>query len=659
MPITKCKICGSKSKNLSKIWPEPESLTKLPLEEWQVNWWAERPVLDSCCVVCATVISVFFIAREDFDIPGENLRITQLKARTIAPSQRYLLTLDPLSAYMFDDMDDWTKAAIIINPLVNTCLGTYEPCGRLPVNSGSAEALGLARTWLDTCRVQHPECTIQVGHYVPTRLLNISHADPKLVLREEVETAQDDIKYVALSHCWGGSQPLKTLRSNIDPHRVGIPLKNLPATFKDAIKVVRSLGLRYIWIDSLCIVQDDSDDWVREAEQMGKVYGNAELVLAAAVASSANDGFLRDRPVIYGGRVSFKLNTEPDPIESDYRLVTHFIHQENSPLDGRAWTFQERLLAKRYLTYGNDELRWECLKESYCECGWVFTEQPGDNQKMNLDSMFELTPASDLIGLWNNIVWQYSQRGLTVRSDKLVAISSVASRFQSKYGGTYLAGLWKEDLIHGLLWDVSSNSNDPRSPENFYAPSWSWASINMDSTNGFSMPSKWEITLVDIMNASVTPSTTNSFGPVSSGTIQLRGKVIQSTFHINTSKYVKPWIKPFEIGIEWNNLFLDLPLVAYGSTLDHTTGKTITSARRISFTEKDSPQEVSATYSIWVLPLLATDRFVYGLVLGLSPKHPGRFERLGCGSFGHSSKKIGTLTKYILTKYKSQEITIV
>ncbi|KAI1207224.1 HET-domain-containing protein [Annulohypoxylon truncatum] len=722
MPLTNCPVCGSRPNGPSSIWPEPESLTELPLGKWNVNipdLQVEKLALDNCCAICATSALVLFAAGKKFGSIADSEARMGFFAHNVAPSQRYLLSIhlpDPILRVLAGS----EEMCILFNPFMNSPLREmYEPCGELPVNSGSLETLGLAKRWLETCRIQHPECTAQGGHYVPTRLLDTNQGDIKLVFREEVEVSQGGIKYVALSYCWGGSQPLRTLKNNMSSHRVRMPFENLPATFKDAIKVVRSLGLRYIWIDSLCIVQDDQEDWVREAEQMERVYNNAELVLAAAVASSANDGFLRDRPRAKGGRINLRLNdtnaasqsdqepdledksdirAEPDLIQCDYRVIFQDTHTGASklPLDERAWAYQERLLARRYLIFGRDEIRWECLEDSYCECGWVFTDTSRIRQKMNLENMFlsaskchtqtegwcdniedyrnRILSASKYhaqTAVWCDIVEDYSKRELTVRSDKLVALSAIASRFQSKYGGTYLAGIWKEHLIHGLLWHLQNSypsgpesPNSANSPEDFYIPSWSWASINVgDYYVSYGRINKvtsyGECSCAYIVNASVTPSTTNCFGPVSSGSIQLRAQVIQSTIRFYTNKNREPYIEPFDTNLEHSRLLLDLPLAAYDAALDHTSGEIIASARRINYAEKDSLRATLTTCSTWILPLTAKGKRLYYLALGPSPKQPGCFERLGMGWFWAKWENASKTADYISTKYKTDEITLV
>lgn len=506
------------------------------------------------------------------------------------------------------------------------------------MNSGSSKAFELVKRWFYKCKKYHPSCAFTSESFTPSRILDVSHEDPKLILREDL---RDAIEYVALSHCWGMFQPLKTVRSNLDSHRKGIPLETLPVTFRDVVKVTRMIGLRYLWIDSLCILQEeDKKDWEQEASQMGEVYGNAELVLAATVASSPDAGFLRNRPEFDLGHASALLDGQTMPIESRYHLIFEHdsMYTGNGPLDGRAWAFQERLLARRYLAYGSSEARWECRQDSFCECGWVSAEAQSSQRGRSLDNMLATTLPSDRKDLWVNICRTYTQRKLTVASDKLVALSAVASRFQSKYGDTYLAGLWKENLIPSLLWWPGYNGK----PVDFYAPSWSWVSIDTNFLS-FDVPIEESSTLARVVDASVTTSTANEFGTVSKGNIRLRGRAFGAILHtvvgkdLNEAEYPSdepryPWggctveipgLPPYE-----PSCLLDMPVVAYDSKGDKR-GYTEAPARRIYFTERISEQEYLARYSALVLPLLISDAVIFSLILGPSPKHPGCLERLG------------------------------
>ncbi|KAK4231568.1 heterokaryon incompatibility protein-domain-containing protein [Podospora fimiseda] len=182
--------------------------------------------------------------------------------------------------------------------------------------------------------------------------------------------------YAALSYCWGSDQmvTLTTTKSTYEEHRRGIGLDLLPKTLKDAVIVCRGLKIEYLWIDALCIVQDDADDWRYESAQMQEVYGNSYITIAAHQAESCVDGFLGQqsfgqpawqRPfyVLIGTGESIKMHL-PTGSES-------WKWREGSPLMRRGWTLQEALLPRRILYYTGHELVWECDTKILCECGHI------------------------------------------------------------------------------------------------------------------------------------------------------------------------------------------------------------------------------------------------------------------------------------------------
>ncbi|KAI0896640.1 heterokaryon incompatibility protein-domain-containing protein [Annulohypoxylon nitens] len=692
MSLIKCPTCGSEFEDSSSIWPKPRSLPHY-ISHWKVRWRAEKPLTYKCCVICATVISVISHIEEKSGSVIDCSR-DDLKVHSMTPGQPPLLTLYP-TFLLPHKTSSFNKVALIMNLGVGTPpRETSQLWREISVNGGSQETLGLAKNWLDICKAQHPNCNIQEGHYVPSRLLDVDQDGVKLVLREDLKGFQDGIQYVALSHCWGRSQPLKTTEKNMRTHTKGIPFGSLPATFKDAIKVVRSLGLRYVWIDSLCIIQDNKDDWEQESEQMGMVYGHAELVLAASSASSSNDGFLQARRCMKTDHVRFNphdlnvslnlkdgesdFNVDSGSIQCDYRIISEQDHEEKLPLDKRAWPYQERLLATRYLSFRHDEILFECSKGTHCECGWAVARHNFVHYTKNLRNMLEYETKMERYRVWEDIVGDYCHRELTMRSDKLVALSAVASKLQTKFGDTYLAGLWGKNFVRELLWMVAFYGHTPvsdvSSPEPYYAPSWSWTSVD---ARDIYFPHTFlgdDLLLIHLNEASTIPSTPNRFGPVSSGFIRLQGRPIQSTLHIFppglfkrfklflypiNPKYRGRWIKFPTTALKLESLHLDLLLTVSGSVPDHTSRGTMMSARRINYGEKDSMQESPAKYSVLVLPIMADRDKTHILVLGPSLKQPGCYERLGYGALKNPRGGPSEMKDYICTKFEIQELTLV
>ncbi|KAI5867452.1 heterokaryon incompatibility protein-domain-containing protein [Durotheca rogersii] len=405
----------------------------------------------------------------------------------------------------------------------------------------SAAAICTAKAWLQTCLEQHESCWPELPvPAVPTRLLDVGDGahDDRIFLLDG--SAAVDNRYVALSHCWGIAQQLRTTKVSLESHRrEGISGDRLPCTFRDAARVVRALGLRYVWIDSLCIVQDDVEDWRREAERMADVYRNAHLVLAAARGASDDEGFLGPRP-LGGGRVDFVTATRDSSGTGGRRLVLHLLPSsppddhahptDGEPLSLRAWCLQERYLARRAIHYGARQTFWECARTRVAEDGdacslpgdqlsrvarsagvptTVFnlfsprgaaTAGDGDGNNDKNDDVDENggdgdgDEGDDVIANyadWYAMIEEYTGRGITRDSDRLPALLGLAHALGAVTGDRHIVGIWFGGLLEGLAWCAAAPSSSPSSssppaeeeagpltrPVDYPAPSWSWIAV--------------------------------------------------------------------------------------------------------------------------------------------------------------------------------------
>ena len=170
--------------------------------------------------------------------------------------------------------------------------------------------------------------------------------------------------YVAFSHCWGKSAMFTTMNT-VDSLRERIDLDTLPLSFQDAITVTRGLKIRYLWIDSLCIIQDNKDDWDREAARMQHVFSNATCVIAASSASSSSEGFLRlERPT----RPSVTMRSPSGALLYVCKSIDNFHRDvEDAVLNKRGWVLQERALARRSIHFTSTQVYMECGKGVHCE----------------------------------------------------------------------------------------------------------------------------------------------------------------------------------------------------------------------------------------------------------------------------------------------------
>ncbi|OIW24598.1 HET-domain-containing protein, partial [Coniochaeta ligniaria NRRL 30616] len=345
--------------------------------------------------------------------------------------------------------------------------------------------------WLNQCFTTHKACSLLVNktRTLPSRLVDISSGIPRLL---EVQDSTSFLPYATMSHCWGSHLPLRLLSSNITDLQSEIPVDQLSRSFRDAVQILGWLGLSYIWIDCLCIIQDSPADWDKESASMADVYSNSYCNIAAAHAVDGRDGCFVERDPRLLKPLKVDLNWGPE-LGSYYAILWAYWRKKvlEAPLNTRAWVCQERYLAPRNLFFGETELYWECCENSASETfplslppGAVVLRKSLDphitgaalRRKNNLSAIPEL----DAFSLWNQIVGDYSNGKLTYSEDKLVALSGMASMMQKYTQSEYLAGLWRKYLPSQLLWsvyDIQWVASKER-PTVYTAPSWSWASMH-------------------------------------------------------------------------------------------------------------------------------------------------------------------------------------
>ncbi|GAB1314570.1 hypothetical protein MFIFM68171_04780 [Madurella fahalii] len=297
--------------------------------------------------------------------------------------------------------------------------------------------------------------------------------------------------YAALSHCWGGDIPGKTVKRNVEARKFGIPNRDIALTFRDAIRITRELGIRYLWIDALCIIQDSAEEWAQESVKMMSLYAMATVTISALEARSSSAGILKRQSI------PFAVLSDDYVAQMNLRPFPESLGE--CPLDSRAWCMQERLLAPAILHFGEEQMFWKCRIHQAYEDGRVDPE--GTWYYDNVSSFMKLRKSINLgttgeWGTWYHIVEDYSRRNLTVASDKLPAIAGAAQTFREaqscRTAPTYVAGLWKQDIRRGIAWGAHYHHGANRKvggyasdrcavltrPRQQRAPSWSWASVD-------------------------------------------------------------------------------------------------------------------------------------------------------------------------------------
>jgi Heterokaryon incompatibility protein (HET) len=396
-------------------------------------------------------------------------------------------------------------------------------------------------SWLSLCTKDHPKCSSDPAP-LPTRVIDIGESGSTSSCRL-YEPKGEIAEYVTLSHCWGNdpSQILKTDASTLKDYTTCIVWESLSKTFQDAISITRRLGIRYIWIDSLCIIQNDVADWERESANMANIYQKSYLTLAAAASSSGAGGLFVDRD---GEFLEINLPQSTFSKPPSIRVRRERPHRSLNPtakcdpLSTRAWAYQERLLARRIIHFSSEELIWECRTKEDCECGGksnYFDEIHFGSEKARFENMRLKGRYNDQ---WHELVQVYTMLDLSFEDDRLPALSGIAS--QLFYERQYLAGLRKDRLHEDLFWIASFWKTYPkasltRRPVKYRGPSWSWTSLEApiqfyDWRSSFKQRSEEmhdPSVNLEIIEAVCTPRG-DPFGQVSDGFLVISGVLLEA-----------------------------------------------------------------------------------------------------------------------------------
>lgn len=351
----------------------------------------------------------------------------------------------------------------------------------------------------------------------PTRIIDVGVSASETQSPRLVDGSQmTHERFAALSYCWGPERAL-TLRADTEALlRDGLAVAAFPKTLRDAILVTRGLNLRYLWVDALCIRQDSADDWAREAGCMRDVYKGAVVTIAAAAAAKASDGLFMERPLVGPYTTLEWRNGDTHPGTVFLRPSSELPDTtlRTSPINARAWTLQEGLLAPSTLWFGKQVLMFECSEGQVDEAGRRTKSMEQYRSKAAMQEMvrcqrervvvktlralhfpavvrvpfftaFDLPPDKSLKNLlwtrrrdrqfflqgllasaegrsltyydqWREIIVKYTSRHLTVQADVLPALSGLADEFARVTGDQYVAGMWRGDLIRSLSWHRSA-----------------------------------------------------------------------------------------------------------------------------------------------------------------------------------------------------------
>ncbi|KAK8257824.1 heterokaryon incompatibility protein-domain-containing protein [Phyllosticta capitalensis] len=414
-----------------------------------------------------------------------------------------------------------------------------------PSGPVSDKNLHFMRRCIENCIKNHEDCKEKIRKplFVPTRLLDVGSCDDsrvRLVQGSQIVSGDSDNRqptYATLSYCWGDSLPLRTTENTKAAHeQMGILVHHMPQTFRDAIHVVRKLGIRYLWIDALCIIQENKVDWEIESVRMCDIFANSYVTISAAASSSCSESFL-ERAVYSPVAISFRSKRRPD-IAGEYNILMEQPVDRSRPYTDpysrwrtRGWVFQEQILSTRQIVFDKGMLSFRCDKGVELESG------------VHQLAELKLPKGKNYDHLWQPILRSYSAKEFTYPQDKLGAIAGVAKFIENstrKAGQPekYLAGLWLDERFQKFPEELCWRCDDPilsyntmleslQSKTNYCAPSWSWASRSHTGIAGHTRSGLYtktcQLISCDLQATYSDPTVSVRFG----SSITLRGKLRQ------------------------------------------------------------------------------------------------------------------------------------
>lgn len=351
-------------------------------------------------------------------------------------------------------------------------------------------------TWLSKCDIEH-QCGGETT--LPSRILDVRMTDKCGGMICLYESNGEIAPYACLSYCWGNASPLRTTKDTYAGRHRGISFESLPAAFQDAVTVTRTLGIRYLWKDALCIMQDSLEYWEVESSNMSAIIRNVYLVISADISENCGTQFLsRTRSNgLQGeqmiGRLALSDSSKHPVYGRDYGqhpqpLMTHYKYArpDARPLGKRAWALQEEVLATRIVHFTEDELYWQCDAHIYCECTDLDCSTSHHDSSPRLifkrclkPTALEAAPWKRCLNPtkleatsreWHLLINDYASGQITHSMDRSAALSGILTTISDAgHLGKYIAGLWSAYLPSALLWSGDYSSACQHTP--YRAPS--------------------------------------------------------------------------------------------------------------------------------------------------------------------------------------------
>lgn len=325
-------------------------------------------------------------------------------------------------------------------------VGTAQP------HNGISNIGRKARELLNCCEDGHDACKYWRNEIsMPRRILYIHDNPVRLIHTNNMEFK----RYATLSYCWGpDKQEHQLTTKNEFFYLKGIPETKFPKTLKDTIALLRSIQIDYVWIDSLCILQDSLADWYHESRRMYETYSSAYVCISALCAWSSTTGLIGEQR---------NLHTESS--RELYGRSSFISMFDSFPLNHRCWTLQERLLSQRLLHVTTSDIWLECradlvrynyqndtFKVERPVCSGAFLELSKFARIISQLSGKKEMIEAEILASWYQVVMEYCPRKLSHESDRLIAIDGIKNLYQTYMDCDYIWGMWEGDIYNGLLW---------------------------------------------------------------------------------------------------------------------------------------------------------------------------------------------------------------
>ncbi|KAH7370075.1 heterokaryon incompatibility protein-domain-containing protein [Rhexocercosporidium sp. MPI-PUGE-AT-0058] len=438
------------------------------------------------CPLCAAIVTLWSLE----NVQG---RYPDVKKETYT---EILVEIKVLEAQSSDDSLAWglisvefeirQYAMIYVNKIsITTCRSSTKQDSKLEALAAPIipatfvhDSLVTVRSWLHECRSSHPHC-IPANGQTPKRLIDVGLASisPKLV--ECRALSNKSLRYATLSYCWGLTT-FKTTKETVDAYSRMLPYHDLPKTYQDAILIAWSVGIKYLWIDALCIVQDDNSEWQQEASRMQNIYAGSDLTIAATDASDGSVGCFPPRRAgfLSNGRSDTVIFTTKDSAPDQVYIVQVDVGDSrqgtnDSVLNTRGWTLQEMVLSHRILHCMSSSLLWQCKTYFRSEMGLTF-DYSTPAMRHNLFSALD-SKSTEMNRYWWTWMESYSRREFTFPSDRLPAMAGLVRHYQATSQDEPMLGLWERSFTQDLLWmRLGGLNKQPLVSHSTKIPSWSW-----------------------------------------------------------------------------------------------------------------------------------------------------------------------------------------